>query len=490
MRILHACLAIAAIGAMAARPRLASAGPPIVLESFEGERPDDADTWLEPVLAELTRRGFVTGVALTAAIDRQSRPAGELSASQTLEAKSHVDRAYDHLIEGEYPAAVAEAQKAVDLYAAGTAAVAREAALRDLEFRALIILARAHEAAGDAEDAFRAMSEAIRSFPDRPVNTTEFDPRVKDLQRRVQQALAKQGTGALDLKVDDPAAVLFVNERFTGTGAAHLDNLPAGTYRVFVLKGAQPGRVRDVVVNPGETASRALTWETESTLRSDGGHVGLRFPRGAGTDREIAVATRVARDLGASAVVVLGLRPVEDRRAVVGYSVQIASQTRAYGAVQIEPVGPAHGALPRLGALLGGDKHVDTTSLVLREPAPRPRLGDRRGPVPPWYRDRIGWALVGTGAALLAGGGVTLWTADGLRADANAEPRETARAHLRDRADTRALVGDIVTAAGAAVVIGGAIKLAWTDGPRESSAPVARTHLVFGIGSIALAGSF
>ena len=49
-----------------------------------------------------------------------------------------------------------------------------------------MIAARSSEALDKGEDAFAFMAEAIRSFPDRPISASEFDPRVRALQRRVK----------------------------------------------------------------------------------------------------------------------------------------------------------------------------------------------------------------------------------------------------------------------------------------------------------------
>lgn len=465
MRLALACLTLLALAGPAA------AGPPIVIESFRGDRPADAEPWLAPVRAELVRRGFLAGPALAAALADRSRSIRPLTASEALAAKAAVDRAYDHLIEGEYAEAVGSAKRALTLYEA--AALTREPAMRDLQYRALLIVARAHEALGRRDDSIAAMAEAIRTFPDRTVSTAEFDPRVRDLQRRVRQALLAQGTGSLDLRADDPAAVLFVNDRFVGTGVARVDDLPAGTYRVHAARDARIGGVHAVTVAPGAVASLTVPWQLESALRADAAGVTLDADT---AEREHALASRLARSLDAPRVVILTVRTVGGRRAVAGQTVVTATGARAFAAIQVEPVEPAPASLAALGAFLAGAR-VDTSDLILREPGPATPAAE------PWHHDTVGWTLTGSGAALLAGSVATVWSARGLQSDANREPVESTRRDLRDRADSRLLAGGALASVGAALVIAGAVRLVLTD-----DAPA--VQLVVAPHSVALRGSF
>jgi hypothetical protein len=318
------------------------------------------------------------------------------------------------------------------------------------------------------------MAEAIRTFPERTVSTAEFDPRVRDLQRRVRQALLAPGTGSLELRADDPAAVLFVNERFVGTGAARVDDLPAGTYRVHAARGARVGRVHAVAVAPRGVASLAVPWQLEAALRADAGGVTLDADT---TERELALAGRLARSLDAPRVVILTVRTIGGRRAVAGQTIVTATQARTFGAIQVEPLAPPPASLSALGAFLAGARDVDTRHLVLREPGPAAPT------VAPWYRDRWGWTLAGAGTALLASSVASVWSARGLQSDANREPVESTRRDLRDRADGRLLAGGILASTGAALVIAGVVRLALTEAPP----PV---QIVLVPGSVALRGSF
>src|SRR5207244_1177310 len=131
-----------------------------------------------------------------------------------------------------------------------------------------IIAARSSEVKGHVEDAFAFMAEAIRSFPDRPVASAQFDPSVSALYNRVRLELVHQGSGSLDVKVDDPAINVFVDEQFYGSGVRHLDKLPPGRHRVFVAKGPEAGRVHDIDISPGGAVSLSISWKIDGALRT------------------------------------------------------------------------------------------------------------------------------------------------------------------------------------------------------------------------------
>jgi hypothetical protein len=333
-----ACVLFALVSATSA-----SASPDrIVIEAYEGGRPPDASELLAPVRKELQSRGFVDGAALVREIDTHvSRAGGTLGAGAVVEAQREVDDAYQRLVDGDYARALAGARAALEVHTSASGQLAREPVLRDLRYKALIIAGRSSEVGGGSEDAFAFMAEAIRSFPDRPVSTTQFDPNVASLYRRVRQELSRQGTGSLSVTVDDPAVTIFVDEQFAGTGSAKRDGLAPGRYRVLVTKGQGPARIHDVEVAPGAASNLEISWEIDRTLRTDDSTVVLALDPGAGAEIEVREASQIARAVGAHNVAVLSVRPVKGRRAISGYSIEVESQTRTFATVQIEPIRPS-----------------------------------------------------------------------------------------------------------------------------------------------------
>jgi hypothetical protein len=461
MKIVVGVLVAAAV--LSGRPARSWSGEPIVIEAFSGARPPDADEWLGPVYAAIATRGAVFGPDLVARFERStSRAVRTMTANEIVEAQGFVDRSYEFLVEGDYEQAAVTAQRALSVYATASGQLSRESALRDAQFKALLVAARAYEVLGRTEEAFRAAAEAHRTFPERQVNTLQFDPRVKNLHRRVGEELARQGRGALEVRVDDASTTIFVNERFVGAGFVKLADLLPGTYRVFVARGAESGRVHDVTVNTGETAIRALSWSFESGIRIEQGRMTLECRDGILTSTEIGLAVRLARGLEAPSVVVVGIRNIEGRRAVVGYTISVVSQRRIYGAVTLEPVAPASGVLTRLGALLGGDVGVDTANIALQEPRP-PRQAVRKAiPAPrvaPWHADYVGWSLAAGGAIAGVAAGGLLWSSNELRGEANMIPEQARRRALRERAQGRLLAGSVTSVVAGGLLAAGVVKL-------------------------------
>ena len=479
--------------AIAALASPAAAGDPIAVEAYlGGERPPDADELLNPLHDALKQRGFVVRRQLVDAVERAvSRGTVDLTAGATLEAARRVDRGYEHFIQGEYGEAAAEMEQAIAIYEQAPGQMSREATLRDRHFMALVVLARSYDVIGLKEDAFRVMSTVVRFFRDRPVTTREYDPRVVELFRKVKSALAQQGTGTLEIRVDDPTALVHVDHVPVGTGpVVRVEGLLAGPHTLHMAKGDRPGRARTVQVVPRETTVVSVSWQLEGMLISGRDHVALCLAATAEPRDEVAAATRLGRALHAKSVILVSIREIDGKRSVTGLAIQIESQTRTFAAVQVEPIAPAASTLSNLGALLAGDKRVNRSGIITREVDLTPRsamakTGD------PWFRDRWGWGLSGTGA-VVAGVAVGLFVSAGqLGNKAAGEFVERDRHDLRERADRRVIMGSIVGAVGAGLLVSGVVKLVRTDHNVEhEDRRQARTRLVFGGHWVGLEWSF
>ncbi len=288
---------LVAVALSVAVPRVADAAPPIVVEAYDGERPADAAALLQPLAAELARRGYATGDALSASIrEHLSTDPAALAPSQVVLAQRAVEAGYQHFIDGEYDAALTEETRALAIYTVGATAMAREDTLRELQWRALMIAARSAEVLARNDESFGWMAEAIRTFPQRRPTASEFDPQVGALFRRVGAELTRQGAGSLEVRVDDADANVFVNERFVGTGTARIDRLAPGRYRVFATKGNVVGRVRLVEIGAGAAEVISVQWAVDAALHTAAGYVGLEVRGGAGA---LPLALDLARRLHA-----------------------------------------------------------------------------------------------------------------------------------------------------------------------------------------------
>jgi tetratricopeptide (TPR) repeat protein len=183
MRSLNVAIGVVAlIVSLASARATAGSQPPIVVEAYDAAPPADAASLTSPLFAELASRGYLGGEQLAALVgERISAPAGSLSASQLVQAQKQVEAGFQSFIDGDYDRALANEQKALATYQSAPGSLAGQEALRDLEYKALLIGARSADALGRHEDAFSVMSEAVRAFPDRTPSAAQFDPSVSAL---------------------------------------------------------------------------------------------------------------------------------------------------------------------------------------------------------------------------------------------------------------------------------------------------------------------
>jgi tetratricopeptide (TPR) repeat protein len=123
----------------------------------------------------------------------------------------------------------------------------------------------------------------------------------------------------------------------------------------------------------------------------------------------------------------------------------------------------------------GARKEEPTESANVPPAAKKQQSGPRR-----WYRDTTTVALLGSGTAMLTTMTFLLLTARGLEQDALADPKESKRRSLEDRANSRRIAGYVLGTAGVAVAAVGALRIAV-----RSSASASATSV-----SVAVVGRF
>jgi tetratricopeptide (TPR) repeat protein len=146
----------------------------------------------------------------------------------------------------------------------------------------------------------------------------------------------------------------------------------------------------------------------------------------------------------------------------------------------------------------GGDENSATTdakqtTATPAVPAPtQTQEPEKEEPVdapPRWYADGIGWGITGVGVAGVGIGVGLIVSSSGLADDAQNATNELDRADLHDRADSRRRLGTIVTGVGAAVAVGGIIKLVLVPNRRET-APVVSAAPTSGGMALTISGRF
>lgn len=107
-------------------------------------------------------------------------------------------------------------------------------------------------------------------------------------------------------------------------------------------------------------------------------------------------------------------------------------------------------------------------ALQPREAEPPPPVFVRPDP---FYRDPVAWALAGAGLATLGVSGGLFYSASSLRDDADATPDQQEQTSLRDRANTRSLVGTTLVVVGGGLTLAGVIKLIVHDSEPTRAQP-------------------
>jgi tetratricopeptide (TPR) repeat protein len=151
-----------------------------------------------------------------------------------------------------------------------------------------------------------------------------------------------------------------------------------------------------------------------------------------------------------------------------------------------EPTGPLREAIERFTSQMKAEIERSAMKEAPTNAAPAPeeqqamanRLSLSERPEPePWFQDRTGWALAASGVILTASAVYFLFDAKSLDSEAGDELREVERSDLKDRAQTRRILGYALGAVGVGSLGAGVIKLAIHGGASSSA-------------SVAFAGSF
>lgn len=386
----------------------------VYVESYPGSRPRDAAQILQPATAELESLGFRRAGA-DADAGALSRPARTLRRTEIQAIRGFVDSGHALFNDNEIERAITEIERALALLDAAPVSLITATDLRKLRMKALIVLAQCYKRRGDPRQVTRAMAELLRSFPDFDISTRTHGYEPVTMRESVAKEIAAEGLGRLVVEVDEPQAIVFVNERYAGVGRVELDELYPGRYRVLVRNGAQSGRLHEVEVEPGRPGRLSVQWAFDAALQNDGDRLFLSFTSPSALESEQAGhANRLARRLDADEILTLSIRTIDGRRTVEG-QVQSRESSRFLrrGAVAVEPVVP-HDRLRALARFLAGDdqaaKLIDRVTMdgaLGAEPAPAATVSDRPAPARPlrlwkWVTLTTGLAAAGTGAYLIA----------------------------------------------------------------------------------------
>jgi tetratricopeptide (TPR) repeat protein len=166
----------------------------------------------------------------------------------------------------------------------------------------------------------------------------------------------------------------------------------------------------------------------------------------------------------------------EVRDAVIAF----IAEMKAHLENKTQKMPPTEPAPPMKQAAAASGEASSSKPSPLREPQDPSRDGA-------WYTDGWGWALAGSGVAVVSVGGVLLASASGLAGDANGTTNQQERDRLRDKEHSRNVWGTITAVAGVGLLATGVVKLAIH---RPERAKVARWDIGISKNRLFILGSF
>lgn len=379
----------------------------LVLESYVGERPDDAEAILTPVFKELAARDHMAGARAVAAVGvRLAGSGAEPTGDELTAVTAQIERAESSYYDGSFEAAAGRAERAWQTLIDWSGYLSRNQEQRALLRRALAVYAGSQRQLGASDKATRAMAELVRAFPDQPLTTAEHSPQLVRAFRKVARDLAKQGQGTLEVVVDDPSVAVFIDEAYTGAGSVTRQLAP-GRYRVYAQKSDErPGRVHEVDINAGASERLSINWALDGALRTRGSFAGFAFTDEAERRaHEAKNAVRVARTLAADSVIALGLRTYDEQRALVGVAISLdTGQVQRSAHLTLEPVVPSADRLRELARFLAGDESAGPFEPVVEAPLVTDQIRALPGRPVRWLK----WLTAGAAVAALATGGTLI----------------------------------------------------------------------------------
>jgi hypothetical protein len=402
-----------------AAPAPAFAGG-IVLESYTGQRPADADRLLGPVLDELARHDFLAGNTVARSIESQvSRPA-VLPQGVPGNFATDVERGQRAWAGGRFDEAVQILTPLVEAARNNPGAFAGKEQLREALHKALVALALSQHRMGDPTAGNATLDELVRAFPDTDVARSTYGPDAAEMFAQAKKRVTSGGRGKLTVDVRDPRATVYIDEHFQSVGGTSA-SLPPGEYRVLVESDRQLSRSHRVVVRAGAETKVAIEPGLDRALHTSAPWTGLLFTAESDRDAlEALYAKTLAIGTNATAVAIVGIDQVKGRPAVVGALVSLSTGREIRRASVAMDPDPSTQRLQALAKYLAGEDAAPGIDVLMpltetkdAVDPPHDRAAERVEP--PRRSGRWGgwkWLVGGTAVAAL-GTGITLVALDG-----------------------------------------------------------------------------
>lgn len=311
---------LAAIATLLLLASPARAGyPPIVLESYTGDKPADAAQLLSEVFNELATKKFVLGADV---VGRQfeanvSRPA-VIGGGLRKDFAAAVDAGYDQWTAGKIDEAAKQLAPLVAAARDNPGAFALDEKLVPYLDKALLALALAQLKLGDRGTAKQTLAEAMRGNADLKITRAMYGQDAFELFTETAAELKAAGEGKLIVSVNADAAGIFVNERLRRMNELELRVLP-GEYRVVARIGNELSRAHRIMVKGGDIQKVTIEPAFDRAVHIAQGWAGFRYETDAERERsEASHSAAFANAIDAEQVAIVGIDVVRGQRAVSG----------------------------------------------------------------------------------------------------------------------------------------------------------------------------
>ncbi|HEX8111324.1 MAG TPA: hypothetical protein VF516_26525, partial [Kofleriaceae bacterium] len=295
--------------------------PILVLESYVGQRPANADAVLAPLLDELEQRGFATRPASVLELVGGGAPRpGVLDRDTTAaEITQSAESGYEAYTRGRFAEAEAALKRVIERIHRNPALLVLDTNNLDATFKILVALALSQAKRGDTGGSVATMLELIRTFRHRPISRVHYGPDAEQFYRAVARQAQALGRGELSISVTSEQAVIFVDGQIRGLGKAALSDLIPGVYRVFIQAPATPGRQYEIEVTAGRHTVLRVDWELDSALWLTDSWVGFMYATEAERARQAGFAGTLARRwAGGTPLAVVGMAQLSGKPAISG----------------------------------------------------------------------------------------------------------------------------------------------------------------------------
>jgi hypothetical protein len=290
----------------------------ILIESYRGDRPTDADRVLEPMRDELGKAGVkVHPVDVVAAGEQLPLPGAltpPLGPSYPADPNAQVELGTTQVFHGDYDAGLATLEGVLEAVRANPALVVADTSSPRWLTKAYAAVAFAQLRTHHPDAATQAVAEQIRSFPDAPIGRI-VGPEVAALAETMRKTLDASPHGALRVTVSRPDVQVAFDEHGRGQGSVAL-NLVTGKYRVLLVRG-DIARRYVVAVAPDRTTNLQVDWDADATFEVTAQWVGFAWPHGQ-DDKTDAAAVRYAHGGRQHDLLVASIVKRSNRRFVAG----------------------------------------------------------------------------------------------------------------------------------------------------------------------------